>query len=166
MLSTNLEAGMNEQLSAELYASHLYLAMAAYCESANLSGFAHWMQVQADEERAHALSFYRFIFDRGGRAVVGALAAPPEGFRSPLEVFEQALDHERLVSEKINGLYKLAVDEDDFATQAFLQSFVTEQVEEEAQASRVVETLRMVGDNRSSLLLLDRELGARPGAHG
>ncbi len=166
MLSRNLEAALNEQLGGELYASHLYLAMAAYCESANLSGFAHWMRVQADEERAHALSFYRFIFDRGGRAVLGALAAPPEGFESPLQVFEQALHLERLVTEKINALYKLALGQDDYATQAFLQSFVTEQVEEEAQASRVVETLRMVGDNRSSLLLLDRELGARPVARG
>ncbi len=166
MLSKTLEDGLNEQLDGELYASHLYLAMSAYCEGENLAGCAHWMRIQADEERAHALGFYRFIFDRGGRAVVGAVASPPVAFDSPLQVFEQALEHERLVSEKISALYGLAAKEEDYATQAFLQAFVSEQVEEEAQASRIVDTLRMIGDDGPALLVLDRELGGRAPAGG
>ncbi len=161
MLSKDLEGALNEHLGAELYAAHLYLAMSAYLESLNLPGAAHWMRTQAQEENAHAMRFYRYVFDRGGRVTIGAIEEPPSDFGSALGTFEQALEHERTVSERIQKLYGLATDEQDYATQSFLQWFVNEQVEEEAAASKIVEDLRMIGDDKPALLVLDRELAGR-----
>ena len=161
MLSERIEQALNEHLGAELYASHLYLSMAAYCESINLPGAAHWMRTQSDEERDHAMRFYRFITDRGGRARLGGIDDPPDEFGSALEVFEHTLQQEQGVTERIRKLYQLCADENDYATQTFLQWFVNEQVEEERAAGQVVENLRMVGDDKPALMMLDRELGAR-----
>ena len=160
-LSQTLQEALNEQLKQELYSSYLYLAMAAYCDSKNLQGFAHWMMLQADEEREHAMRFYTFIQDRGGRVVLKALPGPPSDFASPLEVFEQALAHEQEITSLIEHLYQRAATESDHATQVFLQAFISEQVEEERNASQIVETLRMAGDNPTAMLLIDRELAQR-----
>ena len=135
--------------------------MAAYCESANLPGFASWMRAQAREETEHAMKFYDFILDRNGRVVLRGIEGPVVEFGSPLEVFERALAHEQKVTAMINDLYGLAVRENDYASQAFLQWFVTEQVEEEKNTGDVVETLKMIGDKSEALFLLDRELGQR-----
>ncbi len=161
VLSQALQDALNEQLKQEFYSSYLYLAMAAYCDAKNLPGFAHWMLLQADEERQHAMRFFNFIQDRGGRVVLKALPGPPSDFASPLEVFEQALAHEQEISSLIEQLYQRAVAEPDSATQVFLQAFITEQVEEERTASQIVETLRLAGDNPSALLMIDRELAQR-----
>jgi ferritin len=161
MLGKAVQDAMNEQIKNELYSAYQYLAMAAYCESANLPGFAHWMRTQAREETEHAMKFYDFILDRSGRVVLQAIDQPVADFSSPLEVFEQALEHEQKVTAMINDLYGLAVTENDYASQTFLQWFVTEQVEEEKNAGDVVETLNMVGDKSEALFLLDRELAGR-----
>jgi ferritin len=161
MLGKAVQEAMNEQIKNELYSAYQYLAMAAYCESANLPGFAHWMRTQAREETEHAMKFYDFILDRSGRVVLQAIDQPVADFSSPLEVFEQALEHEQKVTAMINDLYGLAVTENDYASQTFLQWFVTEQVEEEKNAGDVVETLNMVGDKSEALFLLDRELAGR-----
>ncbi len=161
MLNPELEAALNAQLGGELYSSHLYLSMSAYCESVNLPGAAHWFRMQADEERTHALKFFDHIVDRGGHVALGAIAAPPTGFVSLLDAFEQALQAERDVSAAIDRLTALAVAQGDYAAQAFLQWFVTEQVEEEKQADEVVQTLSTIGDNPATLFMLDRELGTR-----
>jgi ferritin len=161
MLSKELESALNEHLRAELYASHLYLAMAAYCESVPLPGAARWMQIQSLEERDHAMRFFRYIADRDGRITVGSLDEPLADFGSPRAVFEAALEHERAVSERINDLYRLGGEAGDYATQAFLQWFVNEQVEEESTLSGLVDALRMLGDDTPGLLALDRELGSR-----
>jgi ferritin len=161
MLSKTLQDAMNEQIKNELYSAYLYLSMSAYCEAANLPGFAHWMRMQAQEEEAHAMKFYQFIHDRGGRVVLQAIDQPPVEFPSPLAVFEQTLEHEQKVTAMIHDLYTLAVEEKDYASQAFLQWFVTEQVEEEDSASQILETLKMIGDKGHALLMLDRELGSR-----
>jgi ferritin len=161
MLGKAVQDAMNEQIKNELYSAYQYLAMAAYCESANLPGFAHWMRTQAREETEHAMKFYDFILDRSGRVVLQAIDQPVADFSSPLEVFEQALEHEQMVTAMINDLYGLAVTENDYASQTFLQWFVTEQVEEEKNAGDVVETLNMVGDKSEALFLLDRELAGR-----
>ncbi len=167
MLDPQLEAALNEQLGGELYSSHLYLSMSAYCESVNMPGAAHWFRTQAEEERGHALRFFDHIVDRGGRVELGPIPAPPSGFASLLDAFEQASQAERNVSAAIDRLVAMAAERSDFAAQAFLQWFVTEQVEEEKQADEVVQTLRMIGDNPASLFMLDRELGARrPQADG
>jgi ferritin len=161
MLSKTIQDAMNEQIKNELYSAYLYLSMSAYCEAANLSGFAHWMRLQAQEEEIHAMKFFDFIHERGGRVVLQAIDQPPAEFQSPLDVFKETLEHEQKVTALINNLYTLAVQEKDYASQAFLQWFVTEQVEEEASASQVLETLKMIGDQSHALLMLDRELGGR-----
>ena len=161
MLSKAIQDAMNEQIKNELYSAHQYLSMSAYCESATLPGFAHWMLTQAQEEREHAMKFYNFILDRDGRVVLRAIDQPVVEFGSPLEVFEQALEQEQKVTSQINELYGLAASENDYASQAFLQWFVTEQVEEEKNVRDVLETLNMVGNEREALFLLDRELGGR-----
>ncbi len=163
MLSKAIQDAMNEQIKNELYSAHQYLSMSAYCESATLPGFASWMLTQAQEEREHAMKFYNFILDRDGRVVLRAIDQPVVEFASPREVFEQALEQEQRVTAQINELYGLAVGENDYATQAFLQWFVTEQVEEEKNVRDVLETLTMIGDESESLFLLDRELGGRRG---
>jgi ferritin len=161
MLGKAVQDAMNEQIKNELFSAYQYLSMAAYCESVHLPGFAHWMRIQAREEVEHAMKFYDFILDRGGRVLLRAIAEPVIEFGAPQEVFEQALEHEQKVTATINDLYGLAVGENDYASQAFLQWFVTEQVEEEKNAGDVVETLKMVGDKSEALFLLDRELGGR-----
>lgn len=161
MLGAEIQDAMNEQIKNELYSAYQYLSMAAYCESANLPGFAGWMRAQAREETEHAMKFYDFVLDRNGRVVLQAIDGPLVEFGSPLEVFERALAHERKVTAMINDLYGLAVRENDYASQTFLQWFVTEQVEEEKNTGDVVETLKMVGDKSEALFLLDRELGQR-----
>jgi ferritin len=161
MLGKAVQDAMNEQIKNELHSAYQYLSMAAYCESVNLPGFAHWMRAQSREEMEHAMKFYDFILDRSGRVVLQAIDQPVVEFGSPLEVFEQVLEHEQKVTAMINELYGLAVRENDYASQTFLQWFVTEQVEEEKNAGDVVETLKMVGDTSEALFLLDRELGRR-----
>jgi ferritin len=161
MISKTLADALNDQLKHELYSSSLYLAMSAYCDDKNLPGFAHWMRLQADEEREHAMKFFDFIQDRDGRVVLQALAQPPRDFGSPTGVFEQVLAHEQEVTSLIEQLYRKASAEQDHATQVFLEWFIGEQVEEEKTALQILETLRMAGDDKVGLLMVDRELGSR-----
>jgi ferritin len=161
MISQSLTDALNEQVKQEFYSSYLYLAMSAYCERQNLTGFAHWMRLQADEEHEHAMKFYDFILDRDGPVVLQSLAQPPRDFGSPTRLFEQVLAHEQEVTSLIEQLYRKAISEQDPSTQVFLQWFITEQVEEEKTASQILETLRMAGEDKVALLMLDRELGAR-----
>ena len=161
VLGKAVEDAMNEQIKNELFSAYQYLSMAAYCESENLPGFAQWMRAQSQEETEHAMKFYDFILDRSGRVALQGIEAPVVAFGSPLEVFEQALEHERKVTAMINDLYGLAGRENDYASQTFLQWFVTEQVEEEKNAGDVVDTLKMIGGKSEALFLLDRELGQR-----
>ena len=163
MLNTSLQGAINEQIKNELYSSYLYLAMSAYCESVNLSGSGHWMRVQAGEEQEHALKLYRYVIEKGGRVLLQAIDEPPAEFDSALDVFEKTLAHEEKVTGLINDLYSLAVDEKDYATQIFLQWFVTEQIEEEANATRIVELLKAIGGHPQGLIMLDRQLAARGG---
>ena len=161
LLGKAVEEAMNEQIKNELFSAYQYLSMAAYCESENLPGFARWMRAQSREETEHAMKLYDFILDRNGRVELRGIDGPVVEFGSPLEVFERALEHEQKVTAMINDLYGLAVMENDYASQTFLQWFVTEQVEEEKNTGDVVETLKMVGDKSEALFLLDRELGQR-----
>ena len=161
MLSKTMQDAMNEQIKNELYSAYIYLSMSAYFENTNLPGFARWMRVQSQEEMEHAMKFYHFIYERGGQVVLHAIDQPPAEFQSPLDVFERTLEHEQKVTAMIHRLYTLAVQEEDYASQVFLQWFVTEQVEEEDSATQIVETLKMIGDKRHALLMLDRELGRR-----
>lgn len=161
MLSHSVQQLLNEQVAKELYASNLYLAMAGHFAEINLMGMANWMRIQSEEERGHALRFFEFVIDRNGKAEVGAVAQPPAEFGAPVEIFAQALAHERKVTASIHALYAQALRDDDYATQVFLQWFINEQVEEEANASAMVERLSMAGDNRAALLMLDTEMKGR-----
>ena len=160
-MKEQLESALNDQIQAELYSAYLYLSMSAYCEAINLAGFAHWMRVQAQEEQEHAMKFYDFICDRGGRVVLQAIEQPPVEFESAADVFAKTYEHEQKVTGRINDLYALAVEAKDYASQSFLQWFVDEQVEEEKNASAILEMLKMVGDKGHALLMLDRQLARR-----
>ncbi len=160
MLSEKMEAALNKQVNWEMYSAYLYLSMSSYLESKGLAGGAHYMKAQAQEEMIHAMKIFDFVNERGGRAVLEAIEAPPFDWDSPLAVFEHAYEHEQHVTKLINGLMDLALEERDHATQIFLQWFVSEQVEEEASASGVVEQLKLAGDK--GLFLVDKELGQRP----
>jgi ferritin len=161
MLNKALQDAMNNQIQHELYSAYLYLSLSAYAESLNRRGFAHWLRVQAQEEVKHAMKFFDFIHDRGGRVILQAIDQPSAKFKSLHEVFQQALAHEQKISGLINKLYELAVAKKDYAAQALLQWFVTEQVEEEKSAAEIVEKLGFIGNQPSGLLMIDKELGER-----
>ncbi|WP_419938809.1 ferritin [Candidatus Palauibacter sp.] len=166
MIGTRMQAALNEQITQELYASQVYLSMCAHFEGEGLPGFAHWMRAQAEEEREHALRIFDFVHDREGQVSLRTIDAPPSEFGTPREVFEEALGHERKVSEMIGNLYRLAMDEADYPAQVMLQWFVNEQVEEEKTISDIVDRLRLAGDDKSALLMLETELGQRTGDPG
>jgi ferritin len=161
MLNKAIQDAINNQIRDEFYASHLYLSMAAYFEDANLPGCAQWMRVQSEEEREHAMKFFDYINDRGGRVLLQGISEPMTEFQSPLAVFQKALEHEQRVTASINAIYDLAVKENDYATQVMLNWFIEEQVEEEKSASDVIGLLQMAGESGHALVMLDRQLGAR-----
>ena len=161
MISKTMQAAINDQIKHEFYSSFLYLSMSASFEPRTLPGCAHWMRAQSQEEQEHALKFFDFLNDRGGSVELQALDQPPSEFQSPLDAFQQALDHERKVTSLIHRLYELALKEGDYATQAHLQWFITEQVEEEKNASQIIEQIKMTGGQASALFMLDRQLAAR-----
>jgi ferritin len=162
VIGDKMQAAINNQIKAEFASAYLYLAMAAYCESKNLPGFAHWLRRQYHEENGHALKLCDHLLERGGQVVLQAIDAPPADFGSPVDVFAKVLAHEQLVTASINHLYETALAEKDYASQVFLQWYISEQVEEEASASAVLEKLRMLPpDKAGPLLYIDKELGKR-----
>jgi len=161
MLSQTMQDAINEQIKNELYSGYMYLAMAAQLEAENLPGIATWMRAQAGEEQEHAMKLYHFVNERGGRVVLHAIDAPPVEYGSPLQVFEATLKHEELVTSMINALYELALAEKDYASQVFLQWYINEQVEEESNATEIVERLKMIDGKVQGLLMLDSVLGRR-----
>jgi ferritin len=161
MINQTIQDALNEQIKHELESAYLYLSMAAYFESVNLQGFAHWMRLQHQEETAHGMKLFNYLNDRGGRVRLQAIAQPQTDFASSLEVFEQALTHEQKVTALINNLYDLAIKHNDHATQIHLQWFITEQVEEEKNAQDVVDKLKMAADHPGALFLLDQQLASR-----
>jgi ferritin len=160
-LSPKMQTAMNEQMRREFVAYYLYLAMAAWFARRNFSGFAAWMRVQAREEEGHALKLFDYIDDRGGEISLESIDKPRVDWKNVLAVFEAAKGHEAKVSQGIHRLYALALSEKDFASQAMLQWFIIEQVEEEKTSTHIVETIRIIGESRSALLNYDRELGGR-----
>ena len=161
MLNNKMQEALNSQINAEIYSSYLYLSMSAYFESINLSGFASWMRAQAQEEMVHAMKFYDYVNERGGRVILGPIEAPPSEWESAVSVFDATYQHEQKVTGLINDLVDLAIEEKDHATNNLLQWFVSEQVEEEASASGVLNKAKLTGDAPGGLFMLDQELGAR-----
>lgn len=163
MIGKAMQDAMNEQINKEFFSSYLYLSMAAYFEDKNLTGFAHWMHMQADEEREHAMKFYNFILDAGGRVYLKAIDAPETDWSSNLQVAEQVAAHEAHVTASINDLYELALKEKDYAAQVMLQWFISEQVEEEKNAAELVAKLRLIEERGTAVLMLDHRLSKRKG---
>jgi ferritin len=161
MLSTALREALNHQVNEELASSYIYLGMAAYFQSLNLNGFANWMHVQAEEEHAHAMRFYNYLYDRGARVELLPISAPPTTWTNPQDAFESALAHERRISGLINELMNMAITDKDHATQAFLHWFVMEQIEEEAAADDIVQRLKFIGSAPTGVYLLNQELAQR-----
>jgi ferritin len=161
MIGKAMQDAINEQINKELYSSYLYLSMAAYFEDQNLPGFAKWMRTQEGEEREHGMKLYDFLVDRGGRVALKAIAAPESDWKSPLELFKQVAAHEAAVTASIHNLYETALKEKDYAAQAMLQWFISEQVEEEKNAAEIVAQLELVEARGTAVLMLDHRLGKR-----
>ena len=166
MINAKVQDAMNKQINAEIYSAYLYLAMAAYLDDSNLMGMGNWMKVQAQEEVTHAMKFYKHIVDRGGRVTLIAIEAPPKDWKSILNVFEDAYAHECHVSALIHGLVDLAQAEKDHAALPLLQWFVSEQVEEEANTNEIVQRLKLIGESKNGIFMLDRLLGERKAESG
>ncbi len=164
MLKPKMEEALNRQINAELHSSYLYLSMAAYFESQTLPGMANWMRIQAQEEEVHAMKLFDFIHERDGRVLLTEIEGPETEWESPLDAFRAAFAHECKISGLINDLVDLSIKESDHATNAFLQWFVSEQVEEEANAKAIVDKLKLAGGNSVALLMIDGELGQRTAA--
>lgn len=161
MIDRKMLDALNEHLNVEYYSAYYYLAMSAYFHDTDLNGMASWMRVQYQEELAHAGRFFDFIADREGTISLKPIEAPPQAWDGPLAVFEDALAHEKSVTQRIYELVDLSLEMRDHASNTFLQWFVTEQVEEEATASEIIQQLKLVGGDGNGLFLLDRELGQR-----
>jgi ferritin len=161
MISQKLTAAINKQIGEELYSAYLYLSMAAYYESQNLKGFGQWLRVQHAEELAHAQKFFDYLIARGGSVELPAIAKPTATFPSPHLAFGAAYEHERKITKLINGLYELALAENDYASQSFLRWFIDEQVEEEASSLEIAETLKKIGEKGSGIFMLDHRLAKR-----
>ncbi len=160
MINEKIQGAFNEQLNAELYSAYLYLSMSAYFESAGLRGFANWMRCQAQEEVVHAMKFYTFIHERGGKVNLKSIDGPPVSWDSALAAFQDAYAHEQKISELMNGLVDLALERKDHMANAFLQWFVNEQVEEEASADEIIQRIKLAGEG-GGMFMLDRELATR-----
>lgn len=156
-----MQEALVEQIQSELYSINQYLTMASYFLKDDLNGFANFFLVQAQEENFHAMKQFQYLHDVGGSIQIGNIPATVGEFKSIKNVFEVTLAHEKKVTQSISNLIKLALEENDFATHAFLQWFITEQVEEEALVGTILKKLEMIGDNSSALYLLNDELAKR-----
>ena len=161
MIDKKMLQALNEQVNHEFYAAYLYLSMSAYFASENFKGFANWLRKQANEEVEHAMKIFDHINERGDKVVLTQIETPKEKWKSPLEAFTDAYKHEQKVTGLIHKLVDLATKVKDHASYSFLQWYVNEQVEEEAQTLEIVDKLKMIKDHTSGLLLLDKELGSR-----
>lgn len=161
MMNEKLEKAFNDQINKELYSEYLYMSMYAYFDRQNLQGFKNWMNVQMQEEHAHAMGMFNYLHERGGKVVLQAIEHPETDWNSPVELFEHVLKHEKYVTSLINSLMDVADEVKDRAAVSFLDWYLKEQVEEEANVSKVLKTLKMVCDDKNSLYMFDKELATR-----
>lgn len=161
MINEKMEKAFNDQINKELYSEYLYLSMKAYFERLNLKGFVNWFNVQVQEEHAHAMGMFDYVHERGGEVELEAIEKPETKWASPLACFEQVLSHEEFVTSRINALMDVADEVKDRAALSFLNWYLKEQVEEEANVGGVLANLRLIGDDKKALLMLDKELATR-----
>lgn len=163
MLNAKMEKALNEQINKEMFSSYLYLSLAAYYETLNLSGFAAYYKVQASEEHVHAMKIYDHVLTRGGKVELEAIAKPQAEWTGALDGLKAAYEHEQFISKSIFSLVDLAYELKDHSTNTFLNWFVEEQIEEEESALAVVTKLEMIGESKNSLYLFDRDMGKKAG---
>jgi ferritin len=161
MIKDSLAKALNDQVNAEYYSAYLYLGMSAYAGRLGYKGIAHWLLVQTREEAAHGTHIYHHLLERGAALSFQDIKAPQVSYGSLKEVFEKVLSHERHVTELINQIASLALNEKDHITYGFIQWYVNEQVEEEAEAEDLAVKFDRIGDNPGLLYALDAELGRR-----
>ena len=161
MISEKLSQAMSEQVNAEYYSAYLYLVMSTAADKMGLKGTANWLFVQAQEEMAHGTRFYEYLLERGASPLFMAIALPPVSYSDIRDLFEKVLEHEQKVTQRINALATLAMQESDHAGYQFMMWYVDEQVEEESGVTEILDKLRLIGDNNGLLLTLDNELAAR-----
>ena len=161
MIKKEVLESINDQINAESYSAYMYLSMAAYFEEMGLSGFAHWMKIQYQEESAHALKFFNYLTERNGKVTLKAIAQVPVDFNGIVDVFEKTLVHECHVTELINNLMNVAHAASDHATQSFLKWFIDEQVEEEANVEKILATLKLINGQGNGIFMMDREMITR-----
>ncbi len=158
MVSNKVELALNKQIEFEAASSQYYLAMASWAETQGLTGVAEFLYAQSNEERMHMLKLIKYVNERGGKALIPALKEQPQKFKSVHFVFEEVLKHEVFVSNEINGLVEICLKEKDYTTHNFLQWYVAEQIEEEAMARKVLDKLKLIGDDKGGMYLFDRDL--------
>lgn len=161
MINNEVAKVLNEQVNKELYSAYLYLSMSAYFSDIGLLGFANWMRVQAQEEQAHAMLVYDFIVNRSAKVTLDKISAPKTEWQSTLEAMEDVLKHECFITESINNIISVAETNKDRATMSYFQWFVDEQVQEEASAVDLISKLKLIGEDKSALYMLDKDLSAR-----
>ncbi len=161
MISKKIAKILNKRINEELYSAYLYMSMASYSDFKGLKGFVNWFNVQIEEELTHAKKFYQYVIDQGERVILDTIEKPPSNFKSPLDLFEKTLEHEKLVTSSINKALEIAKQEKDNATSIMLQWFVTEQIEEMASANDIIQQLKLVGSDGSGLFMIDKQLSTR-----
>jgi len=161
MIKKSLENALNEQINAEFHSAYIYLSMSSYFLSVGLGGYANWMRVQYQEELAHATRFFDYVNERGGRVKLSPIQEVQVDFTGIVDAFEKTLEHEQVVTGMIDHLMDLAIQESDHATKSFLQWFVDEQVEEEANVEQILNNLRLINSEGQGLLMMDREMQTR-----
>ncbi len=161
MINEKMEKAFLDQINKELYSEYLYLSMKAYFANLNLMGFVNWMDVQVQEEHAHAMGMFDYVIERGGKVILEAIDKPDNTWESPLDVFRAVLAHEEYVTSRINALMDVAEETKDRAAMTFLNWYIKEQVEEEANVGGVLAQLELIGDDKTALFALDKELATR-----
>lgn len=161
MLNEALSQALNEQMNFEFYSSHVYLAMAAYCSAESLDGFANFFIVQAEEERFHAMKIYKFLNDRGQRATIQGMDHPSNEYKSVLDAFQHAYEHEQIVTKRIYNLSDIALNDREHATIHFLKWFIDEQVEEESMFDSIIQKLKRIDKDSNAFFMLDNEFAQR-----
>ncbi len=161
MLSKKMEKALNEQINKEMYSAYLYMSMSSFSTNKGLPGFANWFMVQYKEEMEHAMKIYDYVNSQGGKVKLMTIDEPPSDFKDPMDMFQKTLKHEKYVTQCINELVDLSIKEKDYATQIFLQWFVTEQIEEEGNDNEIISKLELAGSKGNGLFMIDKELGTR-----
>ncbi|MFZ9717833.1 MAG: ferritin [Chitinophagaceae bacterium] len=160
MLNPKIEKALNQQVQLEAASSQVYLAMASWAEVNGYEGIAGFLYMHSDEERMHMLKLMKFINERGGHGVVPALKEPAAKYKGVKELFQDVLNHEILVSTEINKLVDICLKEKDYTTHNFLQWYVSEQIEEEALARKIIDKLKLIGNDPSGLYFFDRDIAS------